>query len=150
MKSVLQRMFAVVLALSLAPWAQGEFCPMKMQSPAEQACATPAVNRHVHHVAQQTAPGHDCCPHAQAQKTQGHPQCPPVKVTACSTAMTCCSTDQQPGSSPRTVSVEHQPTVIGTIRVSGLTTPPRSRFAVCGQIISLDNTVFRLKEDLRI
>ena len=149
MKSALQRMFALVLALSLAPWSQGEICPMKMQAQQDAACAT--GNMHAHHAAQAAAKPneHGCCPHGPTHPVPVHQQCPPVQFTACDSTMTCCAIHQQPSSSPQAGAAPEQPVVVPVTAVR-LNVPARPVGGLNNLKISFDNLVFRLKEDLRI
>jgi Tfp pilus assembly protein PilE len=149
MKSVLQRIFAVILALSLAPWSQGEICPMKLQSQQADACSS--ANAHAHHPARPAskAAEHDCCPHEQMQKAATHEQCPPLQVTACDATMTCCTIDAQPSSSPQTQGASDQPVLMAVLDAS-LSAPVRATRFISTLKISFESSVFRLKEDLRI
>lgn len=149
MKSALQRILVVVVALSLAPWAQGEICPMKMQSRLAEACGPAGM--HAHHAAHAAAKPaeHDCCPQGQTSHTHTQQQCPPVQLSACDATMTCCSIDQQPSSSPQAVVAPQQPVVIAVMPVT-LSAPLRAVGVATNLGISVESSVFRLKEDLRI
>jgi len=140
-------MLALLLALSVAPWSQGEICPMKLQSQRAQACG--ASSPHLHHAAVAKAGEHDCCPHGEAHKAMAHEQCLPVQLTACNSTMTCCSLDPQPSSSPQAVVAPQQPVVLA-VRDVGLGLRARRVDVISSLKISFENSVFRLKEDLRI
>ncbi len=146
MKSALQRLLALVLVLSVVPWTQAEVCPMKLVSQRADTCGASAVpvSHVMHHKAQ--AGEHDCCPKGKVHKAV---QFPPVQVSSCASAMACCSIDPQPINSPEQLSVSRADVVIALLDPS-LVLVSVHHASEDRQPLPLEDSVFRLKEDLRI
>jgi hypothetical protein len=143
MRSVLHRLLAAVLVLSLTPWAHAEFCPMQMAMPADSDRAT----QHAPHHATGTG-HHDCCPDTAAKRA-ARAQCPATATLSGQTAMSCCSVESQPVNSPVSRVSQQKLAVARHLNQFWLpaSTPTRIKSA---EPIAPPSPVFRLKDDLRI
>ena len=146
-----QRLLTLMLVVVMAAGSQAEICPMKLQSQRPDTCSSPVLQaQHAanHHNAQHARSPHDCCPPANQHATS-QPKCPPVQLTACNAQMTCCSVDPQPPTTTKNAKVVQPEVAVGP---AATPQPSLAKIAVATSAItiSLEDSVFRHKEDLRI
>jgi hypothetical protein len=149
MNLAFKRILVLALTLSTIPWVQGEVCPMQMQVRNVHACGAPAANAHgaMHH--HPTSSSHDCCPKGKVEQAT-EAQCPPVQISACNSAMTCCSVDPQPASAPQKATVTDRLVAVGVPDTTKLPGLVRFDFSKPTPASLIEIPVSRLKEDLRV
>ena len=146
MKGSRQRVLIFIMIATMASWSQAEICPMKLQSQRPEACGS-TMPMAQHHATPARARQHDCCP-KEKQRAATKAQCPDHQLSACESAMACCSLDvplsaTAKAHSPSAPAVSNPDNAIFPL-------PIRTPRIVSEQSVSSENSVFRLKEDLRI
>jgi hypothetical protein len=148
MKGTVQRFLVLIMIATMASWSQAEICPMKLQSQKAEACSSAMpMMQHRHHAMAATSHHHDCCPKDQ-KHTSTKAECPDHQLSACVSAMACCSLDVPLSGTSRTLSLS-----ISAVSVSASAIFPllvRTSRISTNRPVSTENSVFRLKEDLRI
>ena len=147
MKRRLQQVFVFLVVASMASWSQAEICPMKLQSQKADACSSSMAMPQHHAHAASAAHQHDCCPTGRQSKST-EAQCPDHQLSACISAMACCSLDIPASTTSQTHSL---PSPVAYLHENAMfPVPVRTARIIVNCTVPSESSVFRLKEDLRV